>query len=116
MQGEKSGNDDPYILLGYRIVCNNTPETVRRYLTDYKFVRRAIIKETKELDLYGPFLDCLSVTIPQDKQKKALLEQLDALGGFFYNRLDLNRMRDAIRYACKHLGIDDFIEEEDQPV
>lgn len=108
--------DDPYIILGYRIVCHNTPETVRRFLTDYKFVKRVIIAETKELDFCGPFLDCLSVSIREEKQKKAMLEQLDALGGFFYNRLDLNRMRDAIRYACKRLEIDDFIEDGEKTV
>ena len=104
--------DDPYLILAYHIVCNNNIPTVKRFLNDYKFVKRVIIRETKELDLCGPFLDCLSVSIREENQKAALASQLESLGGFFYNRLDLNRMRKAIRQACDKLGVGDLIEED----
>lgn len=103
--------DDPYLVLAYHIVCNNNIPTIKRYLKDYKFVKRVIIKETKDLDLSGPFLDCLAVAIREEKQKTDLISQLESLGGFFYNRLDLNRMRKAIKQACDKLGVGDLIEE-----
>ena len=104
--------DDPYLILAYHIVCSNNVPTIKRFLKDYKFVKRVIVRETKDLDLHGPFLDCLSVAIREENQKARLASQLEALGGFFYNRLDLNRMRKSIRKVCNKLGMGDLIEEE----
>ena len=104
--------DDPYLILAYHIVCNNNIPTIRRYLQDYKFVKRVIVREAKELDLCGPFLDCLSVSIREENQKADLADQLGALGGFFYNRLDLNRMRRSIMQVCDKLGMGDLVRGE----
>lgn len=104
--------DDPYLVLAYHLVCHNTPETVRRFLTDYKFVERAVLREAKELDLSGPFLDCLVATIREEKQRADLLNQLEHLGKFFYRRLELSRLRAAIWEVCKKLEIDDLIRKK----
>lgn len=107
----EKGYDDPYLLLAYHIVCHNPPETIRRFLTDYKFVERVIVKEAKEIDLSGPFLDCLVLGVKED-DKTQLLGILGQLGKFFYRQLSLSRMRAAIREACVRLGIDDLVERQ----
>lgn len=103
--------DDPYRRLAFSIVCRNDIPTIRRYLTDYKFVRRVVIRETKEIDLSGPFLDCLAVELGRETTRGEMLRQLGVLGGYFYRKLDLVRLRDNIRRVCEELGIADLIEE-----
>ena len=103
--------DDPYRRLAYIIVCRNDPITVKRYLKDYKFVRRAVVREAKELDLSGPFLDCLAVVLKGEDERGDVLRQLGVLGGFFYRKLDLPRLRAEIRSVSQELGIADLIED-----
>lgn len=103
--------DDPYRRLAFSIVCRNDLPTVHRYLTDYKFVRRVVIRETKEIDLSGPFLDCLAVELGREATRGEMLRQLGILGGYFYRKLDLARLRSNIRQVCEELGIADLIEE-----
>ena len=101
--------DDPYQRLAYIIVCRNDIPTINRYLKEYKFVRRTVVREVKELDLNGPFLDCLSVAMNKESDRSEMLRQMGTLGGFFYNKLDLQRLRREIRNACDKLGIGDLI-------
>ena len=120
MQEERSGAsptykeryDDPYLILAYNIVANYPPEIVRRLMRDTKFLRREIIREVRGQDFRGYFIDCLFVSICEDKNRMDLMRVLDAVGRFFYNNLDLNRMRQAIKTAYESLGLGDILEEE----
>ena len=103
--------DDEYKILAYSIVVSYPPETVRRLMKDTKFLRREIIREVRGQDFRGYFIDCLFVSICEDKNRMKLMRQLDQLGRFLYNSLDLNRMRKEIRNAYESLGLGDILEE-----
>ena len=103
--------DDEYKILAYSIVVNYAPETVKRLMKDTKFLRREIIREVRGQDFRGYFVDCLFVSICENKDRMKLMHQLDQLGRFFYNNLDLDRMRKEIRNAYESLGLGDILEE-----
>ena len=103
--------DDEYKILAYSIVVNYPPETVRRLMKDTKFLRREIIREVRGQDFRGYFIDCLFVSICENKDRMKLMRQLDQLGRFFYSSLDLDRMRKEIRNAYESLGLGDILED-----
>ena len=103
--------DDEYKILAYSIVVNYPPATVKRLMKDTKFLRREIIREVRSQDFRGYFVDCLFVSICENKNRMGLMHQLDQLGRFFYNNLDLERMRKEIRNAYESLGLGDILED-----
>lgn len=103
--------DDEYKVLAYSIVVNYPPVTVKRLMKDTKFLRREIIREVRSQDFRGYFVDCLFVSICENKNRMGLMRQLDQLGRFFYNNLDLERMRKEIRNAYESLGLGDILED-----
>lgn len=107
----KEKYDDEYKILAYSIVVNYPPVTVKRLMKDTKFLRREIIREVRGQDFRGYFIDCLFVSICENKDRMKLMRQLDQLGRFFYNNLDLDRMRKEIRNAYDSLGLGDILEE-----
>ena len=107
----KEKYDDEYKILAYSIVVNYPPVTVKRLMKDTKFLRREIIREVRGQDFRGYFIDCLFVSICENKDRMKLMRQLDQLGRFFYNSLDLERMRKEIRNAYESLGLGDILEE-----
>lgn len=107
----KEKYDDEYKILAYSIVVNYPPVTVKRLMKDTKFLRREIIREVRGQDFRGYFIDCLFVSICENKDRMKLMRQLDQLGRFFYNNLDLDRMRREIRNAYDSLGLGDILEE-----
>lgn len=120
MQGNESDKpvykekfDDEYKLLAYSIIVNYPPETVKRLLKDTKFLRREIIREVRGQDFRGFFIDCLFVSICENKDRMKLMRQLDQLGRFFYNNLDLNRMREEVKKAYESLGLGDILEDSE---
>lgn len=119
MQDEKSVKpvykekyDDPYKILAFSIIVNYPPEIVRRLMRDTKFLRREIIREVRGQDFRGYFIDCLFVSICEDKRRMDLMRMLDSVGRFMYNNLDLNRMRAEVKNAYKSLGLGDILEDE----
>ena len=103
--------DDEYKILAYSIIVNYPPVTVKRLMKDTKFLRREIIREVRGQDFRGYFVDCLFVSICENKNRMKLMRQLDQLGRFFYNNLDLDRMRKEIRNAYESLGLGDILED-----
>ena len=108
----KEKYDDEYKILAYSVVVHYPPETVRRLMKDTKFLRREIIREVRGQDFKGYFIDCLFVSICENKNRMDLMRALDQLGRFFYNNLDLDRMRAEIKNAYKSLGLGDILEEK----
>lgn len=94
------------------MVDYNIP-TVKKILTDNKYVRRTVVREIRGQDLQGDFIDCLFVSIFADKERMELMKQLNALGLFFYHKLDLARLRREIRSAFAEMGLSDLIEDKD---
>lgn len=103
--------DDEYKILAYSIIVNYPPVTVKRLMKDTKFLRREIIREVRGQDFRGYFIDCLFVSICENKDRMKLMRQLDQLGRFFYNNLDLERMRKEVRNAYESLGLGDILED-----
>lgn len=107
----KHAADDSYKLLAYRILVDYNIPTIKRILKDNKFVRRAIIREVRGQDFQGDFIDCLFVSILEDKERMELMRQLNALGLFLYRKLDLPRLRREIRNAFEEMGMSDLLED-----
>lgn len=108
----KNGYDDPYRVLAFSIVMTYPPEIVRRIMWDTKFLRREITREVRGQDFRGFFVDCLFVSICEEKRRMELMRQLDKLSSFLYKQLDLDRMRAEIRGAYCRLGLLDLLEED----
>lgn len=103
--------DDPYKLLAYRIMVDYNLPTVKKILHDNKFVKKHIIREVRSQDFQGDFIDCLFVAIFEDKERMELMQQLNALGGFLYKKLDLPRLRKEIRTAFAEMDMSDLLED-----
>lgn len=103
--------DDPYKILAFNIVVSYPIPIIKRMLVDTKFLRREITREVRGQDFRGIFMDCLFVSICEEKKRMELMRQLDSLARFLYDQLDLNRMRREIKNAFKRLGLGDLLEE-----
>lgn len=104
-------SDDPYKLLAYRFLVDYNIPTVKRILKDNKFVKRLIIREVRSQDFQGDFIDCLFVSIFEEKGRMDLMRQLNSLGIFLYRKLDLPRLRREIKVAFEEMGLSDLLED-----
>lgn len=93
--------DDPYKLLATSLIADNDGLVIRSILHDDDFVRRMIIKETRQQDLTGSYTDCIVQTILDDKRRMVLMRELDQLSNFLFENLDLERLRKEIRNFCE---------------
>lgn len=98
--------DDPYVLLAHHIVAYYRPADVLRVLTESAYIKNCIIKEVRELDLGGHYVDCIIENILEDKDRMKFMHELDSLSEFFFSRLDKERLRSNIRAALKEAGIE----------
>lgn len=97
--------DDPYTLLAHYIVGNYRPADVLRILTDNSYIKNRILKETRDLDLGGHFIDCIIENILEEKDRMEYMHQLDNLAGYYYSKLDKERLRDEILAVLNNAGI-----------
>lgn len=85
--------------------------TVKKILHDNKFVKKHIIREIRGQDFQGDFIDCLFVSIFEQKERMDLMQQLNILGAFLYKKLDLPRLRKEIRKAFAEMEMSDLLED-----
>lgn len=85
--------DDPYIMLVYWLIANLNVGELRRTLEDDEFIYKMIIKETRNLDFKGPFLDTIVCSILEDKRRMEMCREVDKLSDYFFSQLDLGRLR-----------------------
>lgn len=85
--------DDPYIMLVYWLIANLNVGELRRTLEDDEFIYKMIIKETRNLDFKGPFLDTIVCSILEDKRRMDMCREVDKLSDYFFSQLDLGRLR-----------------------
>lgn len=104
--------DDPYKLLAYKVIASYGPQIAKRMLKDHKLIRRCVVKEAKELDVMGFFLDCVVSSMHEEKRRMAYIDKLGSLGRWFYVELDKPRFRQEIRNAFEELGLSDLLEEK----
>lgn len=106
--------DDPYKCLAAALIETLTPMEVVRCLSDNEFVFRLLAKEMRSQDLGGPFVDCVVDEILRHKRRMELMRVLDGVSVYFFENLDLDRLRKELRDFCAELGI--FLEEEEETV
>lgn len=98
--------DDPYRLLAHHIVGTYRPADVIRTLTDNSYLKTMIIREVREQDFRGHFVDCIIENILEDKDRMEYMHKLDELALYYYSRLDKGRLRDEILAVLNNAGIE----------
>lgn len=98
--------DDPYKILALNLFSSCSETELKRILTDTKAIKRRIVREVHEADFYGPFLDCIVVGLMRNGEYRKVAHTLNETSNFFYNRLDVPRLRAEIKYYCKKFGRD----------
>ncbi len=106
MNGYLYDFDDPYKLLAHHIVGAYRPADVLRVLTDNSYLKTLIIKEVREQDFRGHFVDCIIENILDDKDRMDYMHKLDELALYYYTRLDRGRLRDEILSILNKAGIE----------
>ena len=100
------GYDDPYKLLAAIIVGYDSPCDVVRVMYDNAYLLNRIIKETRAQDFRGHFTDCIIEDILENKDRMEYMSRLDVLAGYYFSKLDKERLRKEIALLLKDAGID----------
>ncbi len=98
--------DNPYRILAHYIVGSYRPADVLRILSDNSFIKNRVLKETRLQDLGGVYIDCIIEDILEEKSRMEYMHQLDALGLYYYSKLDKARLRDEVRHVLDEAGIE----------
>lgn len=97
--------DDNYKVLAHHIVGTYRPADVLRCLTDNSYLKTLIIKEVRQQDLRGPFVDCIIEQMLEDKERMEWMRTLDQVALHLYSKLDKGRLRDEILAVLNNAGI-----------
>lgn len=97
--------DDPYKLLAHHIVGFYRPADVVRVLTDNSYIKNRVMKEVRDLDLGGAYIDCIIEGILEEKDRMEYMHQLDKLSSYYYSKLDKERLRDEILAVLNDAGV-----------
>ena len=98
--------DDPYKMLAINLVASCSDSELYRILHDVKTIKKHVVREVNEADFYGPFLDCIMVDIIHRNERRKIGSTLTETAAFFFNRLDVERLRKEIRAYCDEFGRD----------
>ena len=88
--------DDPYIMLAHHIISHYSEKEILRVISDDEFVYKLIAKELRGQDFQGPFLDTVMEDILKNKQRKEMCQHLDKLALYFFDKLDIDKLREKI--------------------
>lgn len=102
----KDPADDPYKILALNLMSSCSNAELSRLLHDSKAIRRRVTREVNEADFYGPFLDCIMVGLIKTNERRKIGHTLHETANFFYNRLDIPRLRKEIKNYCERYGRD----------
>lgn len=76
-------------------------------MADKDYIRQIVQAEVRDnLDIPGIFSDCITTELISEKQKVLYRDALNQLGLFFYNQLDIPRLRSEIRQFYEECGIE----------
>lgn len=98
--------DNPYKILAHHIVGTYRPADVLRCLTDNSYLKTLIIKEVRQQDFGGPFIDCIIESILEEKDRMEWMHQLDEVAIYLYSRLDKGRLKSEISAVLNAAGVD----------
>lgn len=96
--------DDPYKILANNLVATCSDLELYRMLHDVKAIKRRIYREVTGSDFYGDFLDCILVGLVKTDRRKAVNRTLKETAKFFYNELDVPRLRKELKFYCDLYG------------
>ena len=103
----KNEYDNPYRMLAAGIAVRFNLANVRRMLSDKDYIRQLIQAEVRDnTDIPGMFSDCIITELISEKQKIRYRDALNSLGLFFYEQLDVNRLREELRKFYDEFGIE----------
>lgn len=105
MEATVNAYDDPYVMLAHSIIARHTRSEIERILTDNEYVFKLILKEVRLQDFSGAFVDCIIEDILNNKRRMEMCHQLDQLSKYFYQKLDLKRLRKEVRSYGEKYGI-----------
>lgn len=98
--------DDNYKILAHHLVGTCRPADVIRCLIDNSYLKTLIIKEIRQQDYCGPFIDCIIESILEEKDRMEWMHTLDNVAYYLYSRLDKERLRDEILAVLNDAGIE----------
>lgn len=96
----KNEYDDPYSFLALHLISSSTVAGIQRLLEDDDLIYRMIIKEVRGQDFIGPFMDAIITELLDEKKRMEMCHELDKLALYFYNNLDIKRLRSKIIEYC----------------
>lgn len=96
--------NDPYKMLANKLVLSCSDLQLSRFLHSAKHIRKRITEELKASEFNGDFLDCIMVRLVKTGKVRSLGRPLQATTKFFYDELDVPRLRKEIRYYCERYG------------
>lgn len=99
----KKKYDDPYRIMAAGIVATESPRSVERILNSNSYIKSLVLKEAKMLDITGIFLDCIDQEIISNDSLRAKNAQLKRLGEFYFDNLDIPRLRKEIEIFISEL-------------
>lgn len=99
--------DNPYRMLAAGIATKMSVNDAKRIIADRDFIRQLVQAEVREnMDVPGIFTDCIATELISERKKVLYRDALNKLGLFFYEQLDIPRMREELRRFYKEFGIE----------
>ena len=98
--------DDPYKILAHSVIGKYRPADVVRMLSDNEYLLNCIIKEVRQQDFRGDFVDCIIEDILAHKKRMEWMHQCDQLAKNLYKNLDKKRLRGQLIGALSEIGIE----------
>ena len=99
--------DNPYRILALHLASTLSLHSLKRVMHDTNFIRSLVLSETRQVDLSGPFLDCVDQEIISNDNVRMKNAALKSLGEFYYSNLDVPRLREELRkFVVDECGID----------
>lgn len=108
MEGKyKNDYDDPYRILVSNIAVMFNAENARRMMVDKDYIRQVVQAEVRDnIDIPGVFTDCVTTELISEKQKVLYRDALNELGTFFFQQLDIDRLRRELNRFYSEMGIE----------
>lgn len=101
----KKAYDDPYRVLATYLVSVCSPRALYRVMTETSFIKALVLKEARQLDVSGCFLDCIDQEIISTGQLRRKNYHMKKLGEFYFGELDIPRLRREIKRFADELNI-----------
>lgn len=98
--------NNPYRLLAATISVRLSRSEVKRLMVDNNYIKKLVLSEVRDnIDIPGKFCDCVTTELITESQKVMYRTALNKLGMFFFEQLDIPRLREEIRKYHDEMGL-----------